>query len=46
VLIFPASSGSGEVYGKVRGQRDGHWRVVFSLMSTGIKELIGVRGAA
>ena len=46
VLIFPASSGSGEVYGKVREQRNGHWRVVFSLMSTGIKELIGVRGAA
>jgi hypothetical protein len=46
VLIFPASSGSGEVYGKVRGQRDGHWRVVFSLMLPGVKELIGVRGAA
>jgi adenylate cyclase len=46
VLIFPASSGGGEVYGKVRGQRDGHWCVVFSLMSTGIKDLIGVRGAA
>jgi len=46
VLIFPASSGSGEVYGKVREQRNGHWRVVFSLMSTGIKDLIGVRGAA
>ncbi|MCE2839128.1 MAG: adenylate/guanylate cyclase domain-containing protein [Cyanobium sp. 49614_E6] len=52
VLIFPTGSGSGEVYGncevygKVREQRDGHRRVVFSLMSTGIKELIGVRGAA
>ncbi|GDX74465.1 hypothetical protein LBMAG40_11220 [Cyanobium sp.] len=46
VLIFPASSGSGEVYGKVRGQRDGRRRVVFSLMLPGVKELIGVRGAA
>jgi hypothetical protein len=46
VLIFPTSGGNCEVYGKVREQRDGHRRVVFSLMSTGIKELIGVRGAA
>jgi adenylate cyclase len=46
VLIFPASSGSGEVYGKVREQRNGHWRVVFSLILPGIKEQIGMRGAA
>ena len=46
VLIFPTSGGNCEVYCKVREQRDGHRRVVFSLMSTGIKELIGVRGAA
>ena len=52
VLIFPTSGGSGngnasaEVYAKVREQRNGNWRVVFSLMSTGIKGLIGVRGAA
>jgi hypothetical protein len=48
VLIFPTSSGNGsaEVYAKVREQRNGHWRVVFSLISTGIKELIDVRGAA
>ena len=46
VLIFPTGGGSGEVYGKVRGQLSGHWRMVFSLMPSGIKELIGVRGAA
>ena len=46
VLIFPASSGSGEVYGKVREQLSGHWRMVFSLMPSGIKEQIGMRGAA
>jgi hypothetical protein len=46
VLIFPASSSSGEVYGKVREQLSGHWRMVFSLMPSGIKELIDVRGAA
>ena len=50
VLIFPTSGGSGncsaEVYAKVREQRNGHWRVVFSLISTGIKEQIGVGGAA
>jgi hypothetical protein len=52
VLIFSTSGGSGngngsaEVYAKVREQCNGHWRVVFSLMSTGIKGLIGVRGAA
>jgi adenylate cyclase len=49
VLIFPTGSGSGsgngEVYGKVREQCNGHWRVVFGLMSTGIKELIGSLGA-
>jgi hypothetical protein len=46
VLLFPTSGGSGEVYGKVRGQRNGNWRVVFGLMLPGIKEQIGVRGAA
>jgi adenylate cyclase len=47
VLIFPASSSSsGEVYGKVREQLSGHWRMVFSLMPSGIKEQIGMRGAA
>jgi hypothetical protein len=46
VLIFPTSSGSGEVYGKVREQRNGHWRVVFSLMPAGIKESIGLLAAA
>ena len=46
VLIFPASSGSGEVYGKVREQRNGHWRIVFGLILPGIKEQIGMRGAA
>ena len=50
VLIFPtsggSSNGSAEVYGKVREQCNGHWRIVFSLMPSGIKELIGVRGAA
>jgi class 3 adenylate cyclase len=52
VLIFSTSGGSGngngsaEVYAKVRVQCNGHWRVVFSLMSTGSKGLIGVRGAA
>jgi len=30
----------------VREQRNGHWRLVFSLMLPGVKELIGVRGAA
>ena len=50
VLIFStsggSSNGSAEVYGKVREQRNGHWRIVFSLMPSGIKELTGVRGAA
>jgi adenylate cyclase len=46
VLTFPASSGSGEVYGKVREQRDGHWCVVFSLILPRIMEQIGMRGAA
>ena len=50
VLIFPtsggSSNGSAEVYGKVREQCNGHWRMVFGLMPSGIKELIGVRGAA
>jgi hypothetical protein len=48
VLIFPTSSGNGsaEVYAKVREQCNGHWRMVFGLMLPGIKEQIGVRGAA
>jgi adenylate cyclase len=46
VLTFPASSGSGEVYGKVREQRDGNWCVVFSLILPRIMEQIGMRGAA
>ena len=47
VLIFPTSKGQvygGDAYGKVREQRDGHWRVVFRLTPPWVKELIGLLG--
>ena len=43
VLIFPSSNGNadgGEAYGKVREQRHGHCRIVFSLIPAKLKQLI------
>jgi adenylate cyclase len=45
VLIFPTGNGNGEVYGKVREQRNNHWCIVFNSPPPGINELIALLGA-